>query len=100
VRAEESVLDYVMAIVGATRASSHLALGVSPRGSLALLRAAQAHALVEGRDYLVPDDVKTLAVPALAHRVMLRGATEPGPGRAASAESVIRAILQDTPVPR
>jgi len=78
VRVEESVLDYVMAIVAATRTSALLALGVSPRGSLALLRAAQAHALADGRDYLVPDDVKGLAVQALAHRVMLKTRNELG----------------------
>ena len=97
VRIEESVLDYVMAIVGATRASALLALGVSPRGSLALLRAAQAHALADGRDYLVPDDVKGLAVQALAHRVMLKTRSEPG---SPDAESVIRAIVQELRVPR
>src|SRR6185436_20129347 len=75
VRTEESVLDYLMAIVAATRRSRLLALGVSPRGSLALLRAAKAHALVDSRDYLVPDDIKRLAVPALAHRVLLRTRT-------------------------
>ncbi len=97
VRVEDSVLDYVMAIVAATRASHLLALGVSPRGSLALLRAAQAQALADGRDYLVPDDVKGLAVPALAHRVMLKTRNELG---SADAESVIRSIVQDVPVPR
>src|SRR5438132_740156 len=97
VRIEESVLDYVMAIVAATRTSALLALGVSPRGSLALLRAAQAHALADGRDYLVPDDVKGLAVQALAHRVMLKTRNELG---SADAESVIRAIVQDLQVPR
>ncbi len=97
VRVEESVLDYVMAIVAATRTSALLALGVSPRGSLALLRAAQAHALADGRDYLVPDDVKGLAVQALAHRVMLKTRNELG---SSDAESVIRAIVQDLPVPR
>ena len=71
VRAEESVLDYLVALVGATRRSPLLSLGVSPRGSLALLRAARARALADGRDYLVPDDIKELAVAALAHRVML-----------------------------
>ena len=64
VRADESVLDYIMALVAATRPSPLLSLGVSPRGSLALLRAARAQALADGRDYLVPDDVKSLAVPA------------------------------------
>ena len=70
---------------------------MSPRGSLALLRAAQAHALADGRDYLVPDDVKGLAVQALAHRVMLKTRNELG---SVDAESVIRAIVQDLQVPR
>ncbi len=98
VRADDAVLDYLMALVAATRRSPLLALGVSPRGSLALLRAARAQALTDGRDYLVPDDVKSLAVPALAHRVLARGET--ADAAAAMAESVIRTILQDTPVPR
>ena len=99
VRADESVLDYLMALVAASRASRLLTLGVSPRGSLALLRAARAQALADGRDFLVPDDVKALAVPALAHRVLVRaGAGEAGSGP--GAEAVIRAIAQDVPVPR
>jgi MoxR-like ATPase len=97
VRADESILDYIMALVAATRSSLLLALGVSPRGSLALLRAARAHALADGRDYLLPDDVKSLAVPALAHRVMLKGVGGQG---AVDAETVLRAIVQDVPVPR
>ncbi|HZS33684.1 MAG TPA: MoxR family ATPase [Methylomirabilota bacterium] len=97
VRTDEAVLDYVVAIVNATRRSRLLTLGVSPRGSLALLRAARAQALTEGRDYLVPDDVKRLAAPALAHRVLpAAGAGDAG----AAAETVVRAILQDVPVPR
>jgi MoxR-like ATPase len=98
VRADDSVVDYVLSIVTATRRSRLLALGVSPRGSLALLRAARAHALADGRDYLVPDDVKHLAVPALAHRVLLAGPS--ADGAAAGAEAVIRTIVQDVPVPR
>ena len=98
VRADDSVLDYVLSIVTATRRSRLLSLGVSPRGSLALLRAARAHALADGRDYLVPDDVKRLAVPALAHRVLLAGPAADGAG--AGAEAVIRTIVQDVPVPR
>jgi MoxR-like ATPase len=69
---------------------------VSPRGSLALLRAAQARALVDGRDFLVPDDLKTLAVPALAHRVLLRAT----PGGEIDADAVIAGITDATPVPR
>ncbi|HEV8458315.1 MAG TPA: MoxR family ATPase [Methylomirabilota bacterium] len=98
VRAEESVLDYVVALVTATRRSPLLSLGVSPRGSLALLRAARAQALTEGRDYLVPDDITSLAVPALAHRVMVKARLgQPG---GTDGEAAIRAILQDVPVPR
>jgi MoxR-like ATPase len=97
VRAEESVLDYLMALVSATRNSPRLTLGVSPRGSLALLRAARARALADGRDYLVPDDVKSLAVPALAHRVIPRGQTG---GGGTTGEAVIRTLVQDVPVPR
>jgi MoxR-like ATPase len=99
VRADDAVLDYVLAIVSATRRSRLLALGVSPRGSLALLRAARAHALADGRDYLVPDDVKRLAIPALAHRVLLAGPAA-ADGSGAGADVVIRSIVQDIPVPR
>ncbi|HEV8436633.1 MAG TPA: MoxR family ATPase [Methylomirabilota bacterium] len=100
VRADESVLDYLVALVNATRRSSLLTLGVSPRGSLALLRAARARALADGRDYLVPDDIKELAVAALAHRVIVKthlGA--PGTG-GVEGETAIRAIVQDVAVPR
>jgi MoxR-like ATPase len=103
VRADESVLDYLMALVAATRATPLLSLGVSPRGSLALLRAARARALADGRDFLLPDDVKALAVPALAHRVIARGAAGGpggGPGAGMDAEAIVRAIAQDVPVPR
>ena len=96
VRAEDSVIDYLMALVAATRESAMLRLGVSPRGSLALLRAARARALADGRDYLVPDDLKALAVPALAHRVIVRAA----PGGDIDGDAVIGAIADVTPVPR
>jgi len=73
---------------------------VSPRGSLALLRAARARALADGRDYLVPDDIKELAVAALAHRVIVKARLgAPGTG-GVDGEAAIRAILQDVPVPR
>jgi MoxR-like ATPase len=100
VRAEESVLDYLVALVAATRRSPLLSLGVSPRGSLALLRAARAWALADGRDYLLPDDIKDLAVSALAHRVMLRARLgTPGAG-GMDGEAAVRAIVQEIPVPR
>ncbi len=103
VRADESLLDYLMALIAATRNSPLLALGVSPRGSLALLRAAKAHALADGRDYLVPDDVKRLAVPALSHRILVRARMTADAGRAepaSDAEAIIRAIVREVPVPR
>ena len=68
----DRVKDYVVAISNATRESDRLRLGVSPRGSLALMRAAQAFAGIEGREYVLPDDVKAVAVPVLAHRVISR----------------------------
>ena len=105
VRADESVLEYLLALVTATRTSLALHLGVSPRGSLALLRAARARALTDGRDYLVPDDVKALTVPALAHRVIVRSGAPAGtpigaPGGELPADAIIRAITDAVPVPR
>ncbi len=73
---EDKLLDYAMNIIDETRSSPHLSVGVSTRGALAWYRVAQAYALVEGRDFCVPDDFKSLAIPALAHRVMLSAAHE------------------------
>ena len=100
VRVDESLLDYVMAIVESTRRSPLLALGISPRGSLALLRAAQAYAMAAGREYVVPDDIKRVTVPALAHRVIVRGRLERAAGVELEAEAIIGALLQQIPVPR
>ena len=94
VNVADLVLDYVMALVSATRESPLLALGVSPRGARALVAAARAAALADAREYVVPDDVKGLAVSALAHRVIPRGAG------GIDAESIVRAIVQDVAVPR
>jgi MoxR-like ATPase len=100
VKAEESVLDYLVTLVTATRRSPLLALGVSPRGSLALLRAARARALTDGRNYLLPDDIKELAVSALAHRVMVKARMSGTGSGSMDGEAAIRAIVQDVPVPR
>ena len=100
VRVDESILDYLVALVTATRRSPLLALGVSPRGSLALLRAARARALADGRDYLLPDDVKHLAVAALAHRVIVKGSLAGSAAGGMDGEAAVTAILQDVPVPR
>jgi MoxR-like ATPase len=71
VRVDPALTDYIMTVVERTRSHESLYLGVSPRGAQALYRAAQALALVEGRDYAIPDDVKRLAIPVFAHRVVI-----------------------------
>ncbi len=96
VHIEEALLDYIVALAERTRQSRLLEVGVSPRGCLMLRRIAQAWALLEGRDYVVPDDIKRLAVPTLAHRVILRGAARQDARRASK---VIREIVEGTPVP-
>jgi MoxR-like ATPase len=70
IQVRDEIINYVMAIVTATRNSDQLRLGVSPRGGLFLLRAAKSKALVEGRNYCIPDDVKSLALPILTHRII------------------------------
>ncbi len=72
VRVERAILDYILDVVDATRNSNEVLVGASPRATLAFTRAARAYAVVNGRDYVVPDDVKTLAAPVLAHRLMPR----------------------------
>jgi len=98
VRLEDSLLDYILAIVDATRRTDRLVLGVSPRGAIFLQRAAKAMALVEGRSFCIPDDVKNLAVPVLSHRVMVN--VRGGFGRRGEdAEMVISDLLQSVEVP-
>jgi len=72
IRVSQPVKEYITTIVNATRESSAFSLGASPRGSLSLMRASQALAALQGRDYVLPDDVKSLAVPVLAHRLILK----------------------------
>ncbi len=95
---EDSLQDYILTIIATTRESKWLELGVSPRGTLALQRAAKASALIAGRDYCTPDDVKPLVVPALAHRVMLQTDTFLE-SSADDAEKVLRDIVEDITVP-
>lgn len=73
---EESVRQYIVNLVRATRQHRDIALGVSPRGTLALFKASQALAGIRGRDYVIPDDVKTLAINVLAHRIILRSESQ------------------------
>ncbi|MBQ4073731.1 MAG: MoxR family ATPase [Clostridia bacterium] len=89
------VMEYIAALCQETRDQKLVQLGVSPRGMLALLRASQAYAAIQGRDYVIPDDVKKLAVPVLAHRVILRGLY----GKSGENEKFIHEILERVPAP-
>jgi MoxR-like ATPase len=96
---EDSLVDYILAIVERTRNHEALALGVSPRGTQALFRAVQALALLEGRDYAIPDDVKRLAAPLFAHRVVINTRTTLVERRADMGERIIEEILTQVEVP-
>jgi MoxR-like ATPase len=98
VRVEASINDYILEIVAATRHHDELALGVSTRGALTLYRAAQSLALVEGRDFAIPDDVKRLVPHVLSHRLICRGGFRLG--QRARARAILDQLLQRTPVPR
>lgn len=94
---DESLVNYLLDIVHATRDSSLVQVGVSTRGAIAYYHAAQALALVEDRDHVVPDDIKRLAIPVLAHRIVPRGSL-PGADRS-GAEEFVNKLLSDIPVP-
>jgi MoxR-like ATPase len=96
VHVADSIARYVVALVAATRSSPRLQVGASPRGSLALLKLSRARAAMDGRDYVVPDDVKSAAVPALAHRLVLRPELWVQRIRA---EAVIEECLASVPAP-
>jgi len=100
VRVAPPLLAYLLELVHRTRNHPGLALGVSTRGALALHRASQALAMVEGRDYVIPDDVQRLSVAVMAHRVVLAGG-EVGEGwsRSEAERAIIREIVESTPVP-
>lgn len=96
VRVSDDLLRYMLRIVEATRAHDDIALGVSPRGSQALLRAVQVQALLQGREFVIPDDVKTMAAPVLAHRLLLRNAVRRAAG---DAEQLLARIIDGIAVP-
>ena len=100
VRVPEEILEYVVEIAEATRRHEGIQMGVSPRGSVHLYRAAQALAMIKGRDYVVPDDVKHLAVPVLSHRVRCRRTAHGAVGGSfEEAARIVSEILYQTPVP-
>jgi MoxR-like ATPase len=98
VKFEDALIVYLLALVGETRKHDALALGVSTRGAVALRRAAQARALGEGRDFCIPDDVRDLAVPVFAHRLVVDPHGGPRQG-SEEAEWIVREILERIPVP-
>jgi len=99
VAVDEALVDYMLAIVEHTRNHESLTLGVSPRGSQALYRGVQALALIEGRDYAIPDDVKRLAAPLFAHRVVINTRTTLVQRRGDVGERIIDEILTQVEVP-
>jgi MoxR-like ATPase len=96
VRVDDSIAHYLLRLIHATRQHPEIALGASTRAALALYRAGQASALTEGRNFVVPDDVKRLAVPVLAHRLLLRHASHTG---FSAAEATVASIVEETIVP-
>jgi len=99
IQMDEAIVDYALQIVEKTRRSEFLSLGVSPRGSLALLRACQSRAYVQGRDYCLPDDVKNLVIPVLAHRVVANKHAASTLRRNEEAERVLQEIIESVEVP-
>lgn len=96
IHTDKLIRQYVVDIASATRDHPDVYLGASPRGSLSLFRAAQARAILQGRDYVIPDDVKALAVATLAHRVIVSPAARV---KNVSARTVVEEVLQSSPVP-
>ncbi|MBC7260054.1 MAG: MoxR family ATPase [Chloroflexi bacterium] len=96
VHIDDAIKEYIVELVNTSRKHPDIYLGASPRGSLALYKTAQAKAAVEGRDYVIPDDVKALAIPALAHRLIVSPAARI---KNVDARVVVQEILDSVPVP-
>ena len=96
-RCDRAVIDYAVRLCAATRSSAVLECGAGPRGSLSLIRCARAKALLEGRDFIIPDDVKSLAVPVLAHRLTL---SAEGELEGLTEKSIVESILSTVEAPR
>jgi MoxR-like ATPase len=97
IRVDRSLAEYLLELTERTRHHSELTLGVSTRGALTLYRAAQALAFVEGRSYVIPDDIKEVAIPVLAHRVVCRGVLREGHRQRAT--QILKSLLDNVPVP-
>ncbi|HEX9880445.1 MAG TPA: MoxR family ATPase, partial [Candidatus Binatia bacterium] len=98
VKVEQTLVGYILDIVEATRNSPAIALGGSPRATKSLYRAAQASALLDGYDYVLPRHIKDLAVPVLAHRLLLKDVGS-GPANLRQAEGILRALLEEIVIP-
>ncbi len=99
VQVDDSLVEYALKIVALTRESTYLSLGVSPRGSMALYRAAQAMSLLEGRNFATPEDFKSLAIHVFAHRVVISGRYSSTLKKTDQAEQILHDIVQSVPVP-
>ena len=97
IRLDDSIVSYILDIVEATRNDEELHLGVSPRGALAMTSAAQAAALLAGRDYVVPDDVKSLVIPVCAHRIISKTYLQNGDANVTA--RVLQRIIDQIPTP-
>jgi len=93
---EHDLRDYIVRLTSATRKNDRVALGASPRGSLALFRASQALALINGRDYVIPDDIKQLVIPVLAHRIVLKANAGL---KGYTADKILKELARDMNVP-
>ncbi len=98
VRMEDSLQDYILEIVHRTRSNNELTVGVSTRGAITFSRAVQSHAFVEGREYVIPDDIKQMMLPVLAHRVVCAGMLREGQRK--RAQAILQQIVDRIPVPR
>jgi MoxR-like ATPase len=96
---DPAILDYLMKIVQATRSTPRLRMGVSPRGNMGLYRASRAFALTQGRTYLVPDDVRSLAVPCLAHRILPAGASGTTLDVHEESAAILESLLEEIEAP-
>lgn len=99
VRADPALVDLLQEIVQKTRVEPRLQIGVSPRGAVALFKAARAYAMVQGRTFLAPDDILTVAVPCLAHRLLPRGTAASTAEAHQGAAVILEEILREVPVP-
>ena len=99
IRVDESLVSYALEIVRRTRESEFLSLGVSPRGSQALYRAAQAMAFLEGRTFCTPEDFKPLVVPVFAHRVVVNGLYASTLKKSEQSDQVLKEIIENVAVP-